>query len=273
MDSRILYMYILMILALLIGFLIGWILRRSAYKKRYEKRADTLQFQEEESFEKLKKAEVDLEGLQNLHLDNKDSFRIKSERLDSYVDQDSKLNIEMTDVQKENEVVLKDIPIIDDSIDVALLDLEKVKNARNSFLEQIDESNSFDNELEEISRDIESIEMLVPPALERKNELSRSVENITERIEEKEREIEGIEIKINEAKEEYERKKFSVELEFQESSIEEEKYKSILTRIEKKMEEGEILSRGDFEGVSNGKSSSWLGGFYKKSINLFKGEK
>lgn len=273
MDSRTLYMYILMILALFIGSFIGWVFRRGAYKKRYEKRIDMLQFQEEERFEKFKKAETDLDALQNLYLDNKDSFRIKSERLESCVEQDSRLNRDISDIQKNNDVVLKNIPIVDDEINDSLVDLEKVKNARNSFLEQIDELNSLDAEIEELSRDIESVEMLVPPELDRKNELSRNVESVIERIEEKEREIREIEIKIDEAKEEYERKKFLVDLELQEAVIEEEKYKEILTIVEKKMEDGDTLSKRDFEGVLNEKTSSWLGGVFKKSINLFKGEK
>ncbi|HIC79303.1 MAG TPA: hypothetical protein EYP02_08985, partial [Sulfurovum sp.] len=127
MDSRTLYMYILMILALFIGSFIGWVFRRGAYKKRYEKRIDMLQFQEEERFEKFKKAETDLDALQNLYLDNKDSFRIKSERLESCVEQDSRLNRDISDIQKNNDVVLKNIPIVDDEINDSLVDLEKVK--------------------------------------------------------------------------------------------------------------------------------------------------
>jgi chromosome segregation ATPase len=269
-------MYIVMVLTLVIGFFIGWTIRRTAYKKRYEKRIETLQHQEEEKFEKLKKIETDLEALQSLHFDNKDSFRIKSERLDSYIDQERRLDRDISDTQKENDRLLKNMLTIDNEINDALLDLEKVKNARNSFLKQIDKVNGIESEIKEINRDIESIEMLVAPAIEQKNELSRKVDNIREHIKDKEREIEGIDFKIDEAKEEDTRKKFSIDLEFQESSIEEEKYKSILRRIEKKMEEGERLSKSDFEGVFHRNQPSWingLNGLYKKSINLFKGEK
>ncbi len=266
-------MYIIMVLTLVIGFFIGWTIRRTAYKERYEKKIETLQHQEEEKFEKLKKIEADLEELQSLHFDNKDSFRIKSERLDNYVDQESRLDRDISDTQKENDRLLKNILTIDDEINDALLDLEKVKNARNSFLKQIDTVNGIDSEIKEINRDIQSIEMLVAPAIEQKNELSRKIDNMTEYIKDKEREIEGINFKIDEEKEEETRKKFSIDLEFQESSMEEERYKSILKKIEKKMKEGEILSKSDFEGVFHRNQPAWLNGLYKKSINLFKGDK
>jgi chromosome segregation ATPase len=273
MESAIIYMYIFMVSILIIGFFMGWAVRRTAYKKRYEKRIETLEYEEEEKFEKLKKIEVDLEGLQNLYFDNKDSFRIKNERLNNYVDQESRVNRDISDIQKGNDRLLRDLLLVDDDINEALADLEKVKNARKTLLEQIDKANGIESEIAEIRRDIESIEMLVPPAFERKNELNRSSKNITERIKEKERDIDEVNFKIDRAKEEYARKKFSIDLELQEGTIEEENYKSILSKIEKKMEEGESLSKSDFEGVLHEKTSSWLDGLYKKSINLFKGEK
>ncbi len=266
-------MYLVMVLTLIIGFFIGWAIRRTAYKESYEKKIETLQQEEEEKFEKLKKVEIDLEELQSLHFDNKDSFRIKSERLENYIDQESRLDRDISDTQKENDRLLKNILTIDDEINDALLDLEKVKNARNSFLKQIDTVNGIDSEIKEIDRDIKSIEMLVTPAVEQQNGLSRKVDNMREHIKNKEREIEGINFKIDEAKEDDTRKKFSIDLEFQESSMEEERYKSILKKIEKKMEEGERLSKSDFEGVFHRNQSGWLNGLYKKSINIFKGEK
>ena len=273
MDNKSLYMYILMFLALLIGFLIGWILKRSAYKKRYQKKINKLEYQEEEYFEKLKKIETNLTDLKNLNLDNKDSLRIKNERLDTHVTQDVKLNMEIVDIQKENDILLKDIPVLDEHINDALADLEKVKNARNSFLEQIEEVNSLDKDIAELNRDIDSIEMLVPSALQRQNKLSLSVTNINEHIIKKDAEIDKINSTIDDIKEEYERKRFSTDLEFQESMIEKERYKSILIKIEQKMEDGEVLSKNDFKGLINGNKSSWFGGIYKKSINLLKGEK
>ena len=275
MDSRLLYMYILMILALLIGFFIGWILRRATYHKRYEDKIYELQYLEEEKFEKLNRVEDNLENLQNLHLDNKDSFRIKSERLDSYVEQDKRLKADINETRSENEAWVKNTPIVDDEINEALENLDKVKSARNSFLAQIEEVNICERDMAELSSDIERIELLVPPALERKNELSRSLENLTERFDEQENQFDEIDIKIIEAKDEYAVKKSSVEMELDESERQEENYRVVLEKIEDKIINGKELTSSDFRGVfkEESNSPSWFNGLYSKSKNLFKGEK
>ena len=276
MDEKILYMYILMILVLLVGFLMGWILRRSAYKKQYEDRVYELQDIEEEKFEKFSRVEADLESLQNLYLDTKDSLRAKSERLDSYAYQNNKLNMEIDRVKKSNELLIHNIPVVDDRINDALVDLEKVKNARNAFLEQIDEVNSCEHDILELSKDIQSIEMLVSPAFERKNELSRSIERFTEYFEEQEKQLHESDVKIIESKEEHLLKKSSIELEFEESKVEEERYGGVLAKIENKIIDGQNIFTSDFLGLLDTKvtnSSGWFNHLYKKSKNLFRGEK
>ncbi|MCK5854462.1 MAG: hypothetical protein KAG56_04520 [Sulfurovaceae bacterium] len=275
MDSRLLYMYILMIITLLIGFFIGWILRRSSYQEQYENKIYDLQYAEEEKFEKLKSVEVDFENIQNLHLDNKDSFRIKSERLDSYIEQDKQLKREIDEIKRANALFKNNIPVVDDEINEALSDLEKVKNARNLFLEQIDEVNSYDHDIRGLNNDIEHMERLIPSALDKKNELSKSIKTIKERLEQQEKKFDESDLEIVKAQKEYVVKKSSVELELKESALKEEKYQEILIKIEDKIVNGEELSRSDFKDFldeQNAHSSGWFNTIYKKSKNLFKGE-
>ena len=272
MDSRVVYMYIFMLLALLIGFLIGWILRRSAYKKHYKEENYKLQYIEEEKFKILNREKLDLESLQNLYLDNKDSFRIKSERLDKYIDQDSKLNIEIDKSKKEHETLVKDIPIVDDKINDALVNLEKVKSVREPFLEQIKKVDDYEENISEIKSDIDSIELLVPPSLERKNELTKNFEKLTERFEAEHKQLHDIDIKIVEAKEEYAIKKASVESELKESMLQEDVYAKVLVKIEDKIINGKDLLDSDFAGLLNEKKANNLG-LINHIKNIFKGEK
>jgi len=275
MDSRLLYMYILMILALSIGFFIGWILRRNAYRIRYEDKIYELQYLEEEEFEKLNKVESNLEDLQKSLLNNKDSFRIKSERLDSYVAQDKMLKDDINETRSKNEAWVKNTPIVDDEINEALENLDKVKRAKNSFLTQIEELNSYERNMAELDSDIERIELLLSPAFERKNKLSKNLGNLTERFEQQENELNDIDVKIIEEKDEYALKKSSVEMELHKSETEEENCKVVLEKIEDKIINGKDLSNSDFKGIfaEDSNPSGWFTGLYGKSKNLFKGEK
>jgi len=275
MDSRVIYMYILMILALLIGFFIGWILRRNAYHKKYEDEIYELQYLEEEKFERLSKAKSNLENLQNLYLDNKDSFRIKSERLNRYVEQDKRLKAEINKTRSQNEAWVRDTPIIDEKIDEALVNLSKVKSAKKSFIAQIEELNSYDRDIVELNSDIERIELLITPALEQKNELERSLNNLMKRIEQQQNQLNEIDIKTVERKDEYDDKKSSVEMKLEDSQREEENYRVVLEKIEDKIINNQKLSSSDFKGVSKdsrNSSSGWISNLYQKSKNLFKGE-
>ncbi len=275
MDSRLLYMYILMILALLIGFFIGWILRRNTYRKRYEDEIYELQYIEDEMFTKLTTAKSNSENLQNLHLDNKDSFRIKSERLNNYVEQDKRLKAEINETRSQNEAWVKNTPIVDEKIDEALVNLSKLKSAKEQFITQIEELNSCDRDIVELNSDIERIELLVNPALERKNELKRSLENLTERMEQQKNQLNKIDIKTIESKDEYAIKKSSVEMELADSQREEENFRAVLAKVEDKIINNQKLSNSDFGGVSKESSNSsngWISSIYQKSKNLFKGE-
>lgn len=276
MDNKILYMYALMILALIIGFFIGKVLRRSAYKERYENRLDELQYIEEEKYEKLIKSQSELESLQNLDLDHKDSFRIKNERLDSYVEKNNIVSTHIETVKKSNEVLTHNIPVVDDKINDALSDLEKVKNARNIFLKQIDVVNEAEANILELNRDIKSIEMLVLPATEKKNTLSLNVEKLAKNLEEKEEYLSRLQLREIDIKTKHTQKKSAIEKDLQESKIEEKTCNEILQKIEEKIIEGESVSKSDFLGLldeNRANSSKWFNRLYHTSKNLFKGEK
>ena len=275
MDNSLLYMYISMILALLLGFFIGWILRRNAYRKRYEDNIYELQYLEDEKLEKVTTAKANLENLQNLHMDNKDSFRIKSERLNSYVEKDKKLKAEINETRSQNEAWVKNTPIVDEQIDEALVNLDRVKSAKDSFIAQIEELNSCERKIVELTSDIERIELIITPTLERKNELKKSLESLTARIEQQQNQLDKIDIQTIESKDEYASKKSSVEKEFATSQKEEEEYSLMLETIEDKIINNQELSSSDFKGVfkePTNSSSGWINGLYKKSKNLFKGE-
>jgi len=275
MDSRLLYMYILMILTLSIGFFIGLIFRRNGYRKKYEDKIYELQYLEEERFEALNRVESNFDSLQKTLIDKKNDFRIKSERLDGCIEEDKILKAGINEIRGKNEAWVKNTPIVDDKINEALEHLDKVKRAKTSFLAQIEELNHYDNTNAELDKDIERIELLVSPALERKNKLKTSLEKLTERLEQQESELKDIDIKIIEEKDEYALKKSSVEMELHKSETEEENCRVVLEKIEDKIINGKDLSSSDFKEVfaNENNSSGWFTALYGKSKNLFKGEK
>ena len=276
MDTRIVYMYILMILALFIGFLIGWMLRRNSYHKKYEDEIYELQYLEEQKFEELTTAESNLKNLHNVYLDNKDSLRIKQERLESYIEQDKRLKADIDETRSQNEAWVRNTPIVDEQIDKALENLNKVKRAKESFLAQIEEINSCEADILALTKDIEHLESLIAPSVEKKNALTKSLENLTERFEQQKHQFDEVDIEILKAKDEHIVKKTSMALTLEKSQIEEETCTLALEKIEDKLINSQELSKSDFKGVfkeENGSSFSWIDGIYSKSKHLLKGEK
>ncbi len=264
---------LLLMTSLLLGYLIGWKSRRNTYKDRYEEKIDELLYEDDKSLILLKKQEIELETIERQFLDNKESLRIKKERLHNYMEEDSKLSIEIVHIEHSNISLEEKIPLIDIEIGRSLENLASIKEVRDEFLKKIDKVNHYEHDTKIFSDDIISVKSQLPTIQKRQEMLQREIAYLEKGLRKEEEYLSDIQIEAEVLSEEYRSKKFSLIRELEEEEEKEQKYDKAFAFIDNQIKSRKKVSFSEVDYlIHHGQLSSlgWLGRMYDKTFNFLK---
>ncbi|MCH9740272.1 MAG: hypothetical protein K0U38_05475 [Epsilonproteobacteria bacterium] len=246
-NAELLYGYVLLAITLLFSFLIGWGLRRWSYRAKYEALIDSLEYEDEQSLKKLHKNERTLESSKSQYLDNKDSLRIKTERLESYIERDSYIEEINESFKNSNHSIMEKIELTDKNIDKALEELSKIREASTALLEQKKEISEAEVKVHDVLEEHEVLERLITSLKAKSRSLNSELKKIEKDISSQEEKIYQVEENINHTQQQYNEKRATIIDELEESETMANNYELALQYIEQKEKSGEEIS---FETVS-----------------------